>query len=80
MSPWVLKPVQEETASGSIARRVSDRIFLILVPVVFVLYVAFSQAFDAWHSFVWAFLLLVWIFRLKSFLKRRAEAATRPNE
>lgn len=80
MSPWLVKPVHEETAPGSIARRVSNWIFLISVPIVFVWYVASGQTFDAWHIFVWAFLLIVWTFRLKAVLTKRAEAATRPNE
>ena len=81
MSPWVLKPVHEKkTASGSIARRVSDGAFLISVPIVFVWYVASGQTFDAWHIFVVTFLLIVWTFRLKAVLTKRAEAATRPNE
>ena len=71
MSPWV-KLTQEETASASSARRVADGVFLILVPVVVVLAVALGQTFDAWHTFVWGFLFIFWIFRLMAFLKRGA--------
>ena len=58
MSPSVIKPVQEETASASSTRRVAqllDRISLILFPIAFVARLAVDEQLDAWHIFCMGF-------------------------
>jgi len=73
MSPSVIKPVQEETASASSTRRVAqllDRISLILFPIAFVARLAVDEQLDAWHIFVWVFLLILWLLRLRTILKK----------
>ena len=74
MSPWWMRPDQEEAepaASSHRAGGVLDKVLLILGPIILILYVVADQRFDAWHIFIGVCILIFLLLRLNAMRKRK---------
>lgn len=73
MSPWWMRPTQEETELASSSRggvKFLDKALLALGPIILMGIVVFRM-FDVWHILMGLYILIVWLARLKTVLKER---------
>ena len=78
MSPWWMRPDQEETEPASSSLRVIeflDRVLLVLGPILLVygFFLVAKQRFDTWDIFVGLYILITWLLRLNAMLKRAGD-------
>ena len=74
MSPWWMRPDQEEPKAASGSHRaagVLDTVLLILGPILLILYVVEYQRFDTWDILVGLYILITWLLRVNARLKKK---------